>query len=256
MIYGNEYVLVANESFIESGFFDEIDKWKAANPDSGRKFYKNDVVTDAEYEKLSKDIEILRNSENYEEYKKAFARLCYFCHIVPRGVVIANYDLKKGKKEDRNSLHIEYTYSVKRMKLPEGAILYHMSNVGGIKALLPFFSGRGKTPKGYLFQTPRVYFTLKKNMPKIWADHRKNEKMHMYVCKEKINYVYVDPMLWGPASGAVYVETSKPIDVDELDTEDDAKEVKKNNDEALEESAFNFDDFFSFVTENGLTLSE
>ena len=258
MIYGNSPILIlpnTNEAqaFIESGFFEELDRWKKANPDSGRKYYKNDVMTDEEYEKVKKDLDIVRSAEDYDTYRKAFARFCYFCHIVPRGVIIAKCELKKGK-EDHNSLFVEYTYNTKRMELPEGATLYHMSSVDGIKELLPFF--RGKAARGYLYDKPRIYFTIKKHMSKIWADYNANEKMNMYVCKENIKYVYADPMLWGPATGAVYIETNKSVKVDQISSEAKAQEIKEKNDEALEEGAFDFNDFFGFVSENGLIISE
>lgn len=54
---------------------------------------------------------------------------------------------------------------------------------------------------------------------------------------------------------AVYVETNRPIKVDQIASAEKAEEIKEKNDEALEE-AFDFDDFFGFVSENGLILSE
>ena len=131
------------------------------------------------------------------------------------------------------------------MKLPEGTTLYHMSKVDRIRQLLPFF--RGKSAKGYMYDKPRIYFTIRKNMPKIMADYKANEKMHIYECKEKINYAFVDPMLWGHVSGAVYVETDKPIEVEE---------VKKNKESIKESEEIDFENLFNFVTENGLILDE
>lgn len=266
MIYGNSHILIlpnTNEAqaFIESGFFDEIDKWRAANQDSDKKEYKNSMVTDEEFERMKECIDIIETTENYEEYKKAFSRFCYFCHIVPRGVILVKYDLKKGNKPDHNYLYVKYTYNTKRMELPEGSQLYHMSKVGGIKELIPFF--RGKAAKGYKYDKPRIYFTIRKNMPKIMADYKVGEKMHMYLCKEKIKNVFVDPMLWGYASGAVYIETNKPIPVEEITDSKKAEDAKEKNDNAFKEEAlledeteFNFDHFFEFVTENGLILEE
>ena len=247
MIYESTYIVVADDTLLESGFFEEIDRWKAANQDSGYKEYKNTMVSDEEYDRIKECIDIIENTENYDEYKKAFSRLCYFCHIVPRGVILAKYDLKKGKKPDHNNLYIKYTYNTKRMELPEGTKLYHMSKVAGIKELIPFF--RGKSERGYKYDKPRIYFTVRKNMPKIMADYTGKEKMHMYLCKENIKSVFVDPMLWGYASGAVYVETNKPIKVEEVD-----RFKPEKDDEKIDESAFDIDDFLGFVTENGLIL--
>ena len=250
MIYESQYIIVADEALLESGFFEEIDRWKAANQDSDKKEYKNNMVTDEEYERMKECIDIIENTESYDEYKKAFGRFCYFCHIVHRGVILVKYELKKGKKPDHNSLYVKYTYNTKRMELPEGTKLYHMTKVPGIKELIPFF--RGKAAKGYKYDKPRIYFTVKKNMPKIMADYTGTEKMHMYLCKENIKSVFVDPMLGGYASGAVYVETNKPIKVEEVDRSKPAKD----DDKKLEESAFDVDHFLDFVSENGLILIE
>jgi len=240
------------QTLIESGFFEELDKWNAANQDSGIKKYKNTMLTDEEYERMKACIDLMRSTEDYDEYKKAFNRLCYFCHIVPRGVVLVKCEITKGK-ENHNSLHIEYSYNTKRIQLPEGTVLYHLTKVDGIQELIPAF--RGKSVKGYMYDKPRIYFTIRKNMPKLMADYKASEKMNMYVCKEKLKNVFVDPLLWGYASGAVYVETNRPVKVEKVD-KSKAEELKEKNDDAFDESAFDFEDFFGFVSENGLILTE
>lgn len=225
MIYTNEYVVIADQALLESGFFEEIDRWNAANQDSDKKTYNNKMVTDIEYERMKDCLDIIETSEDYDEYSKAFNRFCYFCHIVPRGVILVKYELKKGNKPDCNSLYVKYTYNTKRMTLPEGTALYHMSKVAGITELKPFF--RGKAAKGYKYDKPRIYLTIRKNMPKIMADYKAGEKMHMYLVKEPIKNVFVDPMLWGYASGAVYIETNRPIKVEEITDKKKAEDIKQ-----------------------------
>ena len=263
MIYENSYILVADEALVESGFFEEIDRWRAANQDSDKKEYKNNMVTDIEYDRMKDCLDIIETTEDYEEYSKAFNRFCYFCHIVPRGVILVKYELKRSPKRDKNSLYVKYTYNTKRMTLPEGTALYHMSKVAGITELKPFF--RGKAAKGYKYDKPRIYLTIRKNMPKIMADYKAGEKMHMYLVKEPIKDVFVDPMLWGYVSGAVYVETNKPIKVEEITDKNKAAEIKEKNDKALEESCvlleevegeipFDIDHFSNFINESGLII--
>ena len=261
MIYSNEFVLVMDETLLEAGFFEEIDKWRAANQDSGYKEYKNSMVSDADYEKLKDAIEVIETEEDYKEYKKAFDRICYFCHVMSRGVIFAKYELKKGK-QDKNSFYLKYTYNTKRMTLPEGSQLYHMSKVGGITELIPFF--RGKSERGYKYDKPRIYLTIRKNMPKLMADYRPDQKMHMYLVKEPVRQVFVDPMLWGYVSGAVYIETNKPLKVEEITDKSKAAEIKKRNDASFKEDTlleeaegeiqFDVDHFFSFINESGLII--
>jgi hypothetical protein len=250
-----------DETLLEAGFFDEIDKWRAANQDSGYKEYKNSMVSDADYDKLKDAIETIETEEDYKEYKKAFDRICYFCHVMSRGVIFAKYELKKGK-QDKNSFYLKYTYNTKRMTLPEGSQLYHISKVGGITELMPFF--RGKSERGYKYDKPRIYLTIRKNMPKLMADYGATKKTHTYLVKEPIRQVFVDPMLWGYVSGAVYIETNKPIKVEEITDRDKAAEIKEKNDNAFKEEAlleevegeipFDTDHFFSFISENGLII--
>jgi hypothetical protein len=71
-------------------------------------------------------------------------------------------------------------------------------------------------------------------------------------------------MLWGYVSGAVYVETNKPLKVEEITDKDKAAKIKEKNDNAFKENTlleeaegeipFDLDHFFSFVNENGLII--
>jgi hypothetical protein len=54
-------------------------------------------------------------------------------------------------------------------------------------------------------------------MPKFLADYKWYEKMHKYECKANVNEIYVDPLVpVGAIQGALYVETNKPIPVEEM----------------------------------------
>ena len=239
------------KAFCEAGLFEEIDKWKRANQDSGIKKYHNDMLTDEEYSEQLNNYNIMKVTEDYSEYKQAFYRLCHFCHVVPRGLVVTKLEFKKGKN-NKNTIHMEYSYNTKRIQLPEDIVLYHISKTPGITQLEPAF--KGKSERGYLYEKPRVYFTIKRKMPKAMADYGHNVKMHMYMCKNKFKNVFVDPLLWGYVSGAVYVETNKPIPVQEIDPK--TAEILKSKNDNLNEEAFDFDHFFGFITEHGLLLAE
>lgn len=138
---------------------------------------------------------------------------------MPRGVIIRSYSIEKGKEKDRNTLSMEYAYNTKRITLDDSVKLYHMSKIDNITELKPCF--RGKSERGYLYDKPRIYFTIRKNMTKLMADYKLNTKMYMYECKEKIRYAYVDPLLPSKIlSGAIYVETTKPIRVEKINPKD------------------------------------
>lgn len=214
------YVLVLNDSICESNLLPQFDdQWSMSSQVQRIQKFKSTKLTDDEYKRMKSCIDIMTSTEDYTEYKKAFDRFCYFCHVVPRGVIIRNYSIKKGKEKDHNTLSMEYAYNTRKISLDGDAKLYHMSKTDGITELNPYF--RGKSERGYLYDKPRIYFTIKKNMTRLMADYKPTTKMHMYECKENIKYVYVDPLLPSKIfSGAVYVETTKPIKVEKINPKD------------------------------------
>ena len=217
------------EEGVIGDFFENINKWKTHNEKHSVNKFISNSISDENYEKLKNDIDIMKTVESYDEYKKAFNRFCYFCNIAPRGVILRKYELKKGDKENKNSIIVEYANNTKKISLPKGVKLYHMSKVDNIKELIPVF--RGKSERGYLYDKPRIYFTIRKNMPKFLADYKLTQKMNLYLCKQDIKEVYVDPLVWNYTQGAVYIETNKPISVEEL-----RKNVKEEQKDVVEES--------------------
>lgn len=219
-IYGNlikddiieegTYLAIVDESFKQELF----KNWNTSNEKHKREVFKSDNLSEDDYQMLVETYNTLRQCESYNEYKKAFSKLCNFCHINTKGTIITKCTITSGSKKDKNSIFVEYSYNTKKIKLPEGTKLYHMSKVKGIKELMPFF--RGKSAKGFLYSSPRIYLTVKKSMPKFIADYKINEKMHKYEVKDTITDVYVDPLAWGKSFGAVYVETNKPLKVEEM----------------------------------------
>lgn len=210
----NEYILVA-EGVDEKEINELMKKWKTSNQDHAKKVFKNNNLEEYEYQRLMDDWHIMKSTDDYKVYKKAFDDLCDFCHIVPKGTIICKCEIRSGKTESTNSIYLEYSENTKKIQLPEGLKLYHISKVAGIKELIPAF--KGKSVKGYMYDKPRIYFTIHKEMPKFLADYKWYEKMHKYMCKVDIKEVYVDPLVYvGQLQGAVYVETDKNIPVEEM----------------------------------------
>lgn len=220
-------------------FIETIKNWKTSNNNHAQRSFKSNSITDEEYEELKKIIETLTSSDvKYRDYKKAFKDLCTFCHTIPTGTIITKYNLKKGDK-DHNILEVEYGENTKKMKLPEGVKLFHMSKVPNIQKLIPQF--RGKAERGYLYEKPRIYFTINKYMPRFLADYTKGEKVYKYEVKENIQDVYVDPLVWNISQGAVYIETNNPVPVKEVkdslvkDVVDTVNPLKKKEEDKTEE---------------------
>lgn len=193
-------------------------KWKVSDQSSIKKEFKNNSLTEDDYTILSALYKIMRTANKYEDYKKAFDKLCTFCHILPKGTIITKCELKKGDGPNNSSIYVQYAFNNNKIKLPDGMKLYHLSRVEGIKELIPVF--RGKSDRGYLYDKPRVYFTIHKEMPKFLADYHWYEKMHKYECKADITNIYVDPLVpLGRLQGALYIETNKPVPVEEMGIE-------------------------------------
>ena len=208
-------VLSEAEGISDKEMKELMKKWQTSNANHQRQVFKNNNLTEEEYTDLADTIHAMRSAEDYATYKKLFDKICSFCHIVPRGTIITKLELKSGSKENHNSILVEYAANTKKIKLPEGMALYHVSKVGGIKELIPVF--RGKSAKGFLYDKPRIYLTIHKDMPKFLADYQWYEKLHKYKVKGSITDVYVDPLVWnGNLQGAVYVETNKAIPVEEV----------------------------------------
>lgn len=188
--------------------------WKTSDQGSAIKVFKSDNLTEEEYNDMLETVRILRRCETYQEYKPAFNKFCKFCHIVPDGTIIRKIDIKSGSVKDKNYMYVEYAYNTKKIKLKENQSLYHVTKVSGISSLEPHF--RGKSEKGYLYDKPRIYFSIYEKMPKGLADYNGNEKMHYYKCNKEITEVYVDPLLRNSAIGAVYVSTNSKIPVTEI----------------------------------------
>ena len=226
-----DYGIITEMSFTE--FMDQMNKWKTTDQSKNKKTFKSTAISDKDFENIESLVHTLRTADDYKEYKSAFDKFCRIIHIVSRGVIICKIKLKKGK-EDMNTLEVEYSFNVCKIKIPKGSALYHITKVPGITELVPQF--RGKSERGYLYDKPRVYFTLRKHMNKLNADYNIfSGKMHTYICKQDIKEAYVDPLLWSYIKGAIYVESNKPIPVEDI----------KNN-ESVDES------FIDILAEMGI----
>ena len=226
-----------DESVIDtlSGFLSKVNDWKTSNEAHSRKVFKSNSVSDDDFNNLTEALKILKTSEDYNEYKKAFDKICRYCHIVPRGTILCKLNFTKGKDENKNSIYVEYSYNTKKVDIPADLDLYHNSKVEGIKELKPFFRGKPFSRNGksgqYFYDKPRIYFTVNKNLPKFLSDNKFTDKLHKYVCKSKIKQGYVDPLVWAGVQGALYVETNKPIPVDEVTPGSKLDWLKRNKNE-------------------------
>lgn len=196
-------------------------KWKTSSDKSrDKREFKSSSISDEEYMRLKEVFKVLKGeNEDFAKYKRAFNSLCKAAHIAPEGTIITKYELTKSKKEDQNVLEVQYTFNTKPIVLPAGTKLYHSTVVKGIKHLLPRWKLRGKNEAGYLCDKPRVYLTMSKSLPRISTDNKLTTKLHTYEVVNTPTKVFVDPLLPDTFQKAVYVETTTPIEVKEIQHE-------------------------------------
>lgn len=211
--YSDEYLEFVDEVFSKMVKNQFNTNWNTSDSSSTIKKFKNNHISEEEFDKLHNLIKTMRTCETYEEYKPAFDKFCRFCHILPSGTIITTISLKSGSVKDQNSLYVEYSFNNKKIKLNDNQDLYHVSKNGDIEELIPQF--RGKSERGYLYDKPRIYVSIYEKLPKIMADY-KSGKMYYYKISKSIDSAYVDPLLKHGAQGALYISTSKPIKVEKL----------------------------------------
>ena len=200
-----------------------------------RNVYEAKHVSDKEFNEIVDCFKSMKNSNKFHEYKKYFDKLCKICMMSPEGCIIQHYDLQRGKGHDNNYVLITYSNTRQKITIPKGSRLYHTTTYVDetIKELKPVF--QGKAARGFLYSSPRVYLTIRKDMPKFFMDIYGKQKTRMYVTKENIRHAYIDPLVPGFKYGAVYVETQFPIPVEEVKPQKDLKkEAEKLKKEAVE----------------------
>lgn len=203
---------------IEEGVVKDVKfsaEWLSSTKDKGKKKAVLNHVTKTELKEIQNLVLKMRKAQSYAEYKPLFKQFTKTFHIPERGTIICDHLISD---DDRGGVKITITYSnnTNKIRLPEGTSLYHITMAEGLTELRPQF--RGKATTGYMYDKPRIYFSVKKTIPKIVADYRgtSSSKLHKYVAVNAPREVYVDPIVWAPFQGAVYVETDKPIKVEEV----------------------------------------
>ncbi len=247
-------------------FLGKMKTWKTSNEAHRHQIFRSTTVKDEDYERLNNLLKTMNNVEEYDEYKKAFDAFCRYCHIVPRGTILCRCDLTKGKEADRNNIYVEYSYNTKKMDIPPELDLYHHTKVEGIKELKPFFRSKVFVKKGesrrYFYDKPRIYLTVNKNMPKFLADYKHSDVLHKYKTKQKIKQAFVDPLVWAGVHGAMYIETTKPLPVEEIvpkklfSSKENTNEKSEPKNEALIEFGCEFNLWPELIKESDFSIDD
>ena len=185
-------------------------------------------ITDEQFYLIRDAFKGMREATDWKTYKPYFDTIVKTLHIPPEQCIIRKYRLKKGKT-DKNYVSIEYANARTRITIPAGCKLYHKSPIKGLTELVPQFKGR--SAKGHLYNNHRLYFSIHKDMGKSHADIVKSDTAHTYEVIENIKTAYIDPLVPFHMTGAVYIDTTKPIKVKSLDLirKENAKQIAKES---------------------------
>lgn len=157
---------------------------------------------------------ITKEDANYAEYKRAFNFFCNFMGLPKNGIIIENIKFVKDSKEkDQDIIALRYSKGIAKVKIPEGFNLIHASPAKDISALNPTF--RSKVKGKYMYPTKRVYFTIMKDIKANKAGI--HTQVYKYTPKGKFTYAYIDPACTDFSMRAVFINTDKPIPVENFE---------------------------------------
>lgn len=164
-------------------------------------------------ERLEKYYNMLTSDDvSYADYKKAFRYICSFMGIPKDTVIIEDMVFKKDDKDkDQDIIALRYSKGLAKVKIPENVKLIHVSPAENIKELIPSF--RSKVKGKYMYPSKRCFFTVAKDIKPNHAGLEKT-KTTRYTTKNHIDTAYIDPTYADFSSGSIYIETDKPIPVE------------------------------------------
>ena len=168
-------------------------------------------VTPKQEEMVRKYYDIVCKEElTWHEYRMAFIQLCKFFGLPNKGVVIEWLEFQNKGNEGR-AISCRYSKGIARVNIPDNIKLTHFSPVNGLTELEPSF--RSKTKGKFLYDSPRVYFTVKEKLNpfKFGIDAKVTR-----VCYQTVEYIpiaYIDPTYILFKDRCCYVDTEKPIKV-------------------------------------------
>lgn len=188
------------------------DQWRAVAKTFVKHKWIYRYINDKQKEQLEKHYEVLCNENtNYSSYKRSFNFVCKFMGLPNDKVILENMTFTRDKEDKEQwEVAVKYSKGLVKVKIPEGVRLIHVSPAAGIDALIPAF--RSKTKGKYMYPSKRVFFTVGKDIKPTQAG-LEGQKTSRYTPKEDITTAYIDPTYSEFKSGAVYVETDRPIPV-------------------------------------------
>lgn len=223
MIYGNvfldEGVEVYDESVLDNikQKIEDISDLKSQWKEIANKFVKHKWIyrytNSKQRERLEKYYEMLTSDDvSYQDYKKAFRYICQFMGIPKDMVIIEDMKFSKDKQDkEQDIIALRYSKGLAKVRIPDNVKLIHISPAENIKELIPSF--RSKVKGKYMYPTKRCFFTVAKDIKATQAglEHKKTTR---YTPKDHIQTAYIDPTYADFNSGSIYVETDKPIAVE------------------------------------------
>lgn len=196
-----------------------------------------------EHNKINEDLDKLRKTTSYSEYKSLFDKIC---KLYNRKDVSA-FKLIDLERHDK-LVFVGYG-KLKPMELKAGTKLYRISAFGDTGQVSPAFKSKDNIT---FYSEPRIYFTDKYINPKWVLGNVKDPVIHEYVVP-KDTVAYRDSEYGSWYHHCLYIETDKPIKVTNV-TDQFLKPKKEVQNESIELELF--DNIFETLTEAVNDLTE
>ncbi len=180
--------------------------------DVASKFTKKWAVkypNDKELKKLQKSYEKVKQEKiSYPEYKMNFNVLAKSVGLPTSDIIIESVAF--SKEEGKDKIAIRYSKGKQKVMIPNGTCLMHVSPQKNLPELKPAF--RSKTVGKYMYPSPRIFFTLGKEIKPTKAG-LEDTKTYKYTPKENFKFGFIDPSYVDFATGSLFIETMNPIAV-------------------------------------------
>jgi len=194
---------------------------------TGKSTFTSKSLYERDFKKAKELEKTMRTENSFTKYIKAYKEFESLIGM-PHATII--YKISYNKT---NQVTVVYSSQEKHITVPNNdANLYHKSPAK-FSELRPTFRGKqtgdGISRGGYLYDSNRVYLSLTDKLPKNMADLKANAKFHLYKIKENLNNLIVDPAFNSSILGAVYINTSYPIKVEEVKPSDIKDHILKSD---------------------------
>jgi len=226
--FDNAYSITGDETLLTEGMFSgyikdqvNLELLKRQWLKDKNKFIQHKLIykhlSPSQEKRCAEWVECINNPNcTYSDHKKVFALIAGFFGLSVKDLILEHVTIEPSPTDkDAKVLRCIYSQAYKRIEIPKGVSLIHISTVKDIHELVPSF--KSKLTGHYLYPTKRCFFTVMKDVEpnKCGIEYKAT---YRYRPTEFIQYAYIDPSMSKWDMRSIYVPTDKPIPVELYET--------------------------------------